>query len=146
MPTITFFRQARNDGGLRTGVDIDGETQWMEFQEPRGEEHDPALAWYVDLQVSGDGVPAAQDAARDWLLQRAATVQKILGQAAERLDLGFDPDFVPFRQNTSEGGIQYGLLVSAARRLPGRDIAARLRELSMHWSSIISQLAPLNPV
>jgi len=41
MPTITFFRQARNDGGVRTGIEVEGQTVLSRFE---GEEaDDPAL-------------------------------------------------------------------------------------------------------
>src|SRR5260221_10471744 len=97
MHTITFFRQARLDGGIRTGVDVNGAVAWHHFQ-AAGEEYDPALVWYVDLECEGSDsdLPDGKDQARQWLLDQAPIIQKGLRDLAEKLRIGFDaeePDY-----------------------------------------------------
>ena len=60
MSTIVFFRQARIDGGIHTGVDVNG-TGW-EFYDAGSDEHDPALVWYVDLRRKGTTCPIVRRA------------------------------------------------------------------------------------
>ena len=52
MPNLTFYRQKRVDGGVRTGVELDGETVASLFEEG-DPERDPALLWFVDLRCEG---------------------------------------------------------------------------------------------
>ena len=57
MHELTFFRQARYDGGVRMGIELDGEvTLLIDFREGPPEEQDnplgSALLWYVEHSVS----------------------------------------------------------------------------------------------
>jgi len=62
MPTITFYRQARRDGGIRTGIEIDQNTVLMRFDRGR-KESDPALLWCVDVRCSGARLPREPETA-----------------------------------------------------------------------------------
>jgi hypothetical protein len=44
MSTTTFYRQARRDGGMRSGIDIDDNPAFMRFEEGRSEDFDPTPA------------------------------------------------------------------------------------------------------
>jgi len=59
---IAFFINARQDGGLRTGIDVNGETIWHHFI-PGPEDADPALLWWVDVTCKGiyRAVPMPRD-------------------------------------------------------------------------------------
>ena len=67
MPNLTFYRQARIDGGIRTGIELDGDTVFEHFEEG-GPEPDPTLLWFVDLRCQGPGLPDDPRQARDWLI------------------------------------------------------------------------------
>ena len=49
---LSFYRQKRQDGGIRTAVTVDGDTVLHRFQPGEGAS-DPALLWYVDLRCAG---------------------------------------------------------------------------------------------
>jgi hypothetical protein len=48
MSTIGFFRQARFDRAVRSGVTVDGATVLHLF-EPGDEDVNPAILWFVDF-------------------------------------------------------------------------------------------------
>ncbi len=95
MSSIVFFRQARMDGGIRTGIDVDG-AGW-EYYEGGSEEYDPALIWYVDLRAQGDHLPGSLEDARQWLLDQESLVNATYQQLVERLEVGMDPDVWPLK-------------------------------------------------
>ena len=49
MHELICFRQKRQDGGIRSGIQIDGTTHFHRFDEGT-EDFDPSLLWYVDLR------------------------------------------------------------------------------------------------
>ena len=144
MDHLTFYRQARVDGGVRTGIDVNGQSLLEAFQSG-GDQHDPALLWYVDVRFQGEHFPTNSDAVSDWLIQRSKTVRKGLNEAAEELAIGFDSELKPYERIISEPSddAQIRVVVSAIRRIEGRDIAPELREISANWETILQQLAPL---
>jgi len=148
MATITLYRQARFDGGLRTGIDVDGETIFEHYQ-PESGDSNPALLWYMDIRLSGDQLPSDPLEARDWL---AANSEFFRGQleriAEENLEAGFDAELRPFRRRL-EGcpeGCSGEVVISAVRRLEARDIAGHVRNLADHWGAVLAELAPLSQV
>ena len=70
MPNLTFYRQARIDGGIRTGIELDEDAVFEHFEEG-GPELDPTLLWYVDLRCQGPGLPDEPRKAREWLIDHA---------------------------------------------------------------------------
>ncbi len=87
MPIITFYRQARQDGGLRTGIEIDHETLVGHFEDGPGA-FNPLLTWYVDVECEGAGLPTTEAGVRDWLLSQAPTVTRGLHMVADEIGLG----------------------------------------------------------
>jgi hypothetical protein len=67
LASLTFYHQVRADGGVRTGIETDGAEILHSFT-PGGEEDDPALLWYVDVECEGANLPRDGLAARDWFL------------------------------------------------------------------------------
>src|SRR4051794_10597769 len=98
MASITFYRQARKDGGIRTGVDVDDNVVLQRF-EAGSSDGDPSIVWYVDVRCSGRGLPATAVAARQWLLRNRPTVRRLLISLAEALPLGVDPGSWPVRKS-----------------------------------------------
>src|SRR3954451_9524953 len=96
MPDLTFYRQKRVDGGVRTGIDIDGVTVCEDFEEG-DEERDPALRWYVDLRCSGDSLPHDADLAREWLLEHEEMIRDGFSRYASQLAAGADRDDYPLQ-------------------------------------------------
>lgn len=144
MAKISFFRQERYDGGVRTGIGIDDETVLHHFETGSGES-DPALLWFVDLGFEGRRLPSAPEQARKWLAEHAEFIRHGLQEAADRLQVGLDHDEVsPFRCPLSGAphGVKAMLLVSGVRRLRAGELAANLIETSQEWNSILQRLSP----
>lgn len=94
MTEIAFFINARQDGGLRTGIDVNGETIWHHFI-PGPEDADPALLWWVDVTCKGD-LPSGPDAARQWMLDQSDLIRNALKRAADDIDPArFDVELRP---------------------------------------------------
>ena len=74
MPKLTFYHQARFDGGRRTGISLDDDATSLHFFETGAaeEDYDPRLLWYVDLRCEGNAIPGEPQAARDWFLDNEA--------------------------------------------------------------------------
>lgn len=139
-----FYRQARADGGVRTGVDGDDTPLLHEFQ--RGtDELDPIILWYVDVEFEGDALPANAEEARRWLVRRASAIAKSLRAVAGELSAGIDVGSWPVKRSLPDlpQGVQAVVTCSAIRRIDCRQIAERLLELARHWRPIIRGLPPM---
>jgi hypothetical protein len=147
MSMLTFYRQARADGGLRTGVDLDGVTL-LETFEPGGEEHDPTLLWYLDLRCEGNDLPAEPETAQEWLRENAEAIRNGLAACADELAVGLDlsgEDLQPYERSLPRqpDGSRLRIYVSAIRRHEARQIAGELRSLSRTWDHVLRELRPL---
>ena len=145
MATITFFRQAREDGGVRTGIETDDAVVWESF-EP-GESHDdPALSWYVDLRCESADLPEEADQVRKWLLENAAPICDAFRAAADKVRVGLDAQFEPFEfaigPASSTEATTMRIVCSAIRRLDARAMAGKLDEIAEHWEKLLRQLSP----
>lgn len=146
MKTINFYRQKRVDGGKRTGVEIDGETVLERF-ESRNEDEDSALLWFVDIRCSGSNLPNEAEAAREWLLGHASTIQAGVRNVANELRAGID-FIAPISREIPnvETGITVQLFCSAIRRLQALDMANALDKISSHWNQFLNELEVLEPL
>lgn len=149
MRTITFFRQARIDGGIRMGIDVDGATLWHHFQ-PGSEDYDPALVWYVDLECEGpdNDLPEDKDNVRKWLQDQAPVIKSGLGELSEKLRIGFDSAEPVYEQPISGAPprITMTLFCSAVRREDARKISSILEETAAEWESLLRRLTPAEEV
>ena len=142
---INFYRQARVDGGKRTGVEIDGEPV-LEWFERGSEPEDSALLWFVDIRCSGSSLPDEAEAARDWLLKNAI-IQKGVRDVANELRAGIDFSAPISRRIPNVGkGITVEIFCSAMRRIEAREIADALAETSSHWKEFLKKLEVVEPV
>jgi hypothetical protein len=148
MPELTFYRQARRDGGLRTGIELDGSTTLLaDFQEGLPELQDDPLAaslvWYVDVRCHGDDLPTEPEAARHWFLENRITIEEGLGALAEQVAVGTDDAF-PVRWADFPGapeGVQIEVVCSAIRCLERREIAKVLRQVASGFEGFLNELS-----
>jgi hypothetical protein len=148
MPKIGFYRQARYDGGMRTGIGIDDQTVLHDFQ-PGAEQSDPALLWYVDVAVEGDRLPSEPDAARTWLFDQSDTIAEAFREVGNHLEIGLDSDASwPFRVRIRNlpRGIRGEISISGARRLSEGELARQLTNLANTWTDTLERLTPMAPV
>lgn len=148
MPLVRFYRQARYDGGVRTGIGIDEQPVLHEFQ-AGGDESDPALLWYVDLALEGRSLPEDAEEARSWLIQHAEPIQESLRTASRRLEIGLDDTAQwPYRLPMTglPRGIRGEIRVSAIRALAEGELAAGLAALADDWNAALHRLAPMASV
>ena len=144
MTRIVFYRHERADGGLRTGIEVNGDGLFECFREGAAE-HDPALLWYIDLEFEGDTLPHSSDAVREWLVDHSADVRRTIDSLSAEIAAGFDPELRPFRramQNWS-GGVTLTVTVSAVDRIAARGMSQKLSEIAKGWNDALISLEPL---
>lgn len=129
---FTFFQQQRQDGGIRTGLDILGTTVWQTFRPGADvESEDPALRWFVDIRGEGEPIPADRDEMREWLLQHLSVIETGLERLAERFEVGFDTETWPISWEVpgAPDEARLEIVISATRRTAAVEIGQVLREL-----------------
>jgi hypothetical protein len=143
MATATFYYQERHDGGIRTGLGVDGAQELHRFTPGTGDPN-PGLVWYIDVSVVSEEWPDNSDAVRNWLITNEIAFSRAINAAADQLELGLDDSDAPFQFPISglPDGYQGRLSISAIRGLCEGDLASRLQDLAAHWSSVLEELAP----
>lgn len=141
MHSIKFYRQARYDGGVRSGIGVDG-TLVMHHFAPGHEDDDPALRWFVDLIFESDTLPSEAEAARDLLLRQSTFAQHVLRDTAEHLALGIDDEEWPYTVQFKDepSGITCRLTTSGVRSLADDELAANLAETADNWRTHLNRL------
>jgi len=148
MPTIRFYQQQRNDGGLRSGLGIDEEPVLHEYV-AGGRDSDPALLWYVDVVATSNILTSDPELARDWLTQHGKPIKHTLRSLADRLEIGLDETANwPYSASVSHlpRGTTGQVSVSAVRRLRDGELAGHLRALADDWEGVLARLTPLASV
>ncbi len=144
MPSITFFRQKRRDGGIRTGVDVGDDTVLIRF-EGGSKDRDPTLLWYVDVRAEGAGLPTSPEEARRWFGEHAAELRDGLEAMACLLPAGVDPSEGPVRHEvllpgTGRRKIKASIYVAFLRRAEATRMPAILRDVAEHWDLYVGTL------
>lgn len=141
MTTITFYRQSRRDGGVRTGIEIDGDTVLSRFDEGSSDV-DPAIVWYVDVKCRGNALPHDPAGARRFLIQHEGAIRAALVGLADNIPAGIDPTAWPVRRATkSKSEVKIEVSGSAVRRLEASQFAETLRNVAAHWRDLVDSLA-----
>lgn len=142
MSTLTFFRQARIDGGIRMGIKINGDLDWHHFDEPGNGELDPALVWYVDLRCEGDSLPTEGEDVRQWLIRTAPEIQSAFDALAEKLRVGYDDESWPYQFAVSKAppGVSMKIVCSCVQGLEPGELAKVLRAIQENWVSYLQRL------
>jgi hypothetical protein len=141
MQDLTIYHQKRRDGGIRTGVELNGE-RVLELLKTGRLASDPALEWFVDVRLKGSGFPSEPEEIRDWLLDQGPKLTHELERTAEKLAAGIDPGW-PFVQpiRLATPNIQQARIVcSAARRLDCRTISRVLLQFGKNWGDLMGSL------
>jgi hypothetical protein len=138
---IIFYKQVREDGGVRTGIEINDLTYFEQYDHAE-DEYDPALTWYVDVRCEGDNLPTDPDEARKWLLDQAPVIQGGLQALAEKLHAGIDVDSEPLHWQVSDAppGSRIRIVCSAARRNVALEMGSFLEQIAMSWVPRIQTL------
>jgi hypothetical protein len=145
MTKLTFYRQGRKDGGVRTGVEVNDEPVMGRFEEGE-KENDSALEWYVDVRCSVSKLGHDPEDARRWLTENANAIQAALGNLAKEVNAGMDFSCVLRRKVAgAPRGVQMDIVCSAVRRLTAQEMAKVLSELGVQWRELIVQLPALEP-
>jgi len=141
MSTIWYYKNVRYDGGIRTGLDVNDERAFQSFV-PGEEAEDASLEWFVDVMCVSEILPSEHEAARRWMLEDVSAICDGLEGVAERLSVGLDELSMPFVRSWSDSssGVNFRIRCSAIRRLPGLDIAARIREVAKGLESELRSL------
>lgn len=146
MAELTFFRQKRFDGGIRTGIEIDGHTVFENFM-PGGPDDDPSLLWYIDVKCFGDGLPTEPEEVRRWFMDNGeALKEQLLLIANTSLSVGFDTELRPFQRNLCLKDISSKMIVTAIRRITAREISSELQDLCNNWHKLLNDMEKLSPV
>jgi hypothetical protein len=139
MKSLTFYHQKRLDGGIRTGVELDGE-RILECFEPGSPLEDPKLLWWIDVRCSQKTWPSEPEEVRAWLLENAQRIEGGLSVFAAELGAGIDINWPAKHVVSSRTGLKIEIFCSAMRRVGGREIQAELSNLAKNWQTIIAQL------
>jgi hypothetical protein len=140
MPGITFYRQLRFDGGVRTGIDVDGETVYSLFEEGTSDD-DPRLRWFVDVRCEGPGLPRAPAKARKWLLDHAQPLREALDKFGNETAVGIDRGVSEWEVTPDlEAGVTTKIVFMATRKVDGREMAKVLKEVGSRLEESIKSL------
>ncbi len=141
MAKIVFYKQVRDDGGIHTGIEVNGVTCFDLF-EIEGEEYDPALIWYVEVYCEGEALPSDAPGARRWLLDQTTVIKAGLFELAAKLQVGLDHNAYPLHWSipNAPDGISLKAVCDVARRRVGLDMAKLVTEVGTHWEEILRQL------
>jgi hypothetical protein len=148
MHELTFFRQARYDGGVRMGIELDGEVALLiDFHEGPPEEQDnplgSALLWYVDIRCRGEALPTEPESVRQWFLTHSSVFRAGLTEFAEQIMAGTDDDF-PLRWTSFPGhpaDVEIELVCSSIRRIRGREFADVILDLADRFEDYLRTLS-----
>ena len=141
---LMFFRQVRQDGGIRSGVEIDGRSVLSLFK-PGSREPDPGLLWYVDVEVSGSRLPHDAGKVRSFLLEENGCIGGVLERLADRIPAGCDPGTWPVCESGKTSHKQTITVTgSAMRRLEARKFAGILKDLAKKWDDYVQDLPELS--
>jgi hypothetical protein len=138
---IVFYKQVRQDGGVRTGVEV-GDTSVLHHFKEGSHEFDPALLWWADVRCDGRKLPDEPEEVRQWLLDNAESICAGFLELANKLQAGMDVDIYPLQHEVREApsGVRMSVFCSAVRRLTARNMAQELQKLARNWKRILDQL------
>jgi hypothetical protein len=147
MPAITFYRQFRRDGAMRTGVEVDGESALMQFDEGEDfrDDPDPRLVWYVDVSFRGGSLPRDGGAARRWLLRHEGGIVRTIHALAKSVRQGIDASDWLLRKEAKIGSVKLAITCSVVRRLEAQRVAEILLDVADNWSARLTALPELQP-
>jgi hypothetical protein len=145
MAQIVYFKQAREDGGVRTGIEFEELTYYETF-ENEAKERDPALRWWLDVRCEVNRPVEGPEEARQWLLEHGDFIRRGLKAFAEKLSVGLDRDYYPV-QCEIPGPPEKAravIVCSVGRRAAGREIGEVLLQIADRWEQEVKGLAAVH--
>jgi hypothetical protein len=145
---LVFYRQARVDGGIRTGIDS-FDTPLLESEENEApyDESVPVLAWAIEVRCKGKGLPTTAEEARDWFLKHQDIIRPSLVDLAEELRAGLDLDLYCYKWDkfaAQPKGVRLTIACSAHRRVNGRKLGSHVRAFADHYEAYLDRLAEVD--
>jgi hypothetical protein len=145
---LTFFRQKRLDGGIRSGIMLGENTVLDRFEEGEGDD-DPALIWSVDLRCSGKNLPDTTEGAQRWLLDNEDLIQDGFRRYADYLRAGSDvtgPYLLQWSDfQSTPPGVEMVIVCGAMRRVDALLLGSVIEETGKRWRELILSLTPGQP-
>jgi hypothetical protein len=143
---IAFYKQMQNDNGIRYGILIEGEGAWKHFDPGSG--IDPALLWYVRVELEGDGLTEDPQAARQLFITYTKPIRMLLGDLIAALREETDPMVWPVttRQIEVASGLKLKVACSPVRRIPVRAVLPSVIDLRDRWQEHLDTLELVTPV
>jgi hypothetical protein len=142
MAEITFYRQKRRDGGLHTGITINGWTA-MEMDEGiNWDDADPVLLWFVDVRCEGKKLPTRPELARRWLLEHSELIREGFKALTEELRVGIDYNTLPlvWLVPKTPRGVRIRIVCHAMYRSDALTLAQVTAEFSSRWQEWLDKL------
>ncbi|HEV3167935.1 MAG TPA: hypothetical protein VGZ22_28295 [Isosphaeraceae bacterium] len=142
MPDLIFYRQGRVDGGIRTAIELDGDTIYERFDEG-GPERNPVLLWYVDLRCKGAGLPHDPEGAKRWLLDHEELIRDGFARFAAEVEAGSDVELYPLQWSKfpqAPEGVELTIACATNRRNWALSISKLLEDVGSHWRELIEGL------
>ena len=140
---LTFFRQEREDGGVRTGIMLGMSTIFERF-EIDGEEFDPSLIWSVDLRCQGPSLPRDSNVAREWLLSHETLIRDGFRRYADQLQAGVDQTGISLLEwsnfQNPPPGVAMKIVCGTQRRIDALNLARQIEFVGDHWVELIRGL------
>jgi hypothetical protein len=144
MPKLTFYRQGRADGAIRTGIELDDETIFENYEETE-RDVDPTLLWYVELRCKGSAIPSDPPEAKQWLLGNEAIGREGFSRCASEVEAGRDVDLYPFLWSKFSGvpkDVEMTIACATNRRIWALSVPKLLEDFAEHWRERIEHLQP----
>ena len=149
MTEITFYRQQRRDGSIRSGLHATGPFDLENFElGPEDLADDPyanVLDWFIDLQLESPTDLINAEAARDELLACKGAIRSGLNQMIDELGVGVDSSMALIWQNFPElpPGYSCRLNLSISRRFRGKTYIDLLQDFMEQWPEYCQSLRVL---
>jgi hypothetical protein len=154
MTEITFYRQQRRDGSIRSGLELNGEPQFGLIQSWPSETSDDDLSmvldWYIDLTIQSPNPIDHSDPeqTKNELLKLQASIQHGLNQLANSMGAGVDFESPVIWSKFPElsEGFHVEMVCRASSRITSRQLMREINEFANHWLEYLGNLKQLTVV
>jgi len=154
MTEITFYRQQRRDGSIRSGLELNGEPQFGLIQSWPSETSDDDLSmvldWYIDLTIQSPNPIDHSDPeqTKNELLKLQASIQHGLNQLANSMGAGVDFESPVLWSKFPElsEGFHVEMVCRASSRISSRQLMREINEFANHWLEYLGNLKQLTVV
>ena len=136
MTEITFYRQQRRDGSIRSGLELNGEPQFGLIQSWPSETSDDDLSmvldWYIDLTIQSPNPIDSSDT----------------DQIGDSMGAGVDFESPVLWKNYPElsDGYEIELVCRASNRISSRQLMNEIHGFAQHWLEYLGSLKQLTVV